>query len=76
MSISEPVKTIIDGLSLANVVAVFISLIPHLTAIFSLIWVVIRIYETHTFQRLILRKQRTRKTDLKKVVEIADDAEP
>lgn len=44
-------KHVIDGLSIATVVVTLAEWLPAVAAIFSIIWTVIRIYETKTVQR-------------------------
>ncbi len=44
-------KYIIDGLSIATVITTLADWLPSIAAIFSIIWTIIRIYETKTIQR-------------------------
>jgi hypothetical protein len=75
MSISPPIKTIFDGVSLLNIWAVLVAILPDITAILSFIWISIRIYETRTFQHYILRntKHYTRKADGARLIDDIDD---
>ena len=50
MSLSEPTKTVLDGLSVATVLASLAAWLPPLAALASLVWTGIRIYETKTVQ--------------------------
>lgn len=44
-------KHVIDGLSIATVIVTLAEWLPAVAAIFSIIWTVIRIYETATVRR-------------------------
>ena len=48
----EAQKTIVDTLSLAVVGATLIKWLPAIAALFSIVWTIVRIAETDTFQRL------------------------
>lgn len=43
-------KHIVDGISLTTVVGTLAGILPVIAALFSIIWTVIRIYETQTVQ--------------------------
>ena len=47
---NEHAKTALDGLSLFTVVATIAQWLPAIAALASLVWTVIRIYETRTVQ--------------------------
>lgn len=49
----EIVKTGLDGLSITTVVGTFLGWVPHIAAILSVVWMAIRIFETHTVRRLM-----------------------
>ena len=49
----DVVKHIIDGLSLVTVVGTLTDELPAIAALFSIIWTVIRIYETKTVQSIL-----------------------
>lgn len=51
--VNEVVKHIIDALSLATVVGTLVDALPSIAAGFSIIWTMIRIYETKTIQEWI-----------------------
>lgn len=53
---TESTKTLVDGLSVVTVVGTLGDLLPPMAALFTIIWTVIRIYETKTVQRLLGRK--------------------
>lgn len=48
---SDQAKTVFDGLSIASVIASLAGYLPTIAAAASLIWTLIRIYETRTVQR-------------------------
>jgi hypothetical protein len=52
---SEAIKTGGDVLSLAVVASTLLEWLPALAAVVSIIWGVIRIYETRTVQALVAR---------------------
>jgi hypothetical protein len=55
--VEEQDKIVLDGLAGSVTLGAFFQVLPSLTALFSLIWVMIRIYETDTVQGLLgLRK--------------------
>ncbi len=58
MNIEEPTKQIIDTLSFATVLGTISAILPPLSALFTIIWVSIRIWETDTVQELVGRKRR------------------
>lgn len=49
-AMNEHAKTAIDGLSLVTVLATLAQWLPAAAALASLVWTVIRIYETRTVQ--------------------------
>ena len=53
---TEGTKTVIDAVSVVTVVGTIGEVLPPLAALFTLVWTVIRIYETKTVQRLLGRK--------------------
>lgn len=50
---TESTKTLVDGLSVVTVIGTLGEVLPPLAALFTLVWTVIRIYETQTVQRLL-----------------------
>ena len=54
----EPTKQIIDTLSFATVLGTISAILPPLSALFTIVWVSIRIWETDTVQELTGRKQK------------------
>ena len=53
---TEGTKQVVDAVSVLTVVGTIGELLPPLAALFTLVWTSIRIYETHTVQRLLGRK--------------------
>ena len=54
----ETTKQVIDTLSFATVLGTISAILPPLSALFTIIWVGIRIWETDTVQELTGRKRR------------------
>ena len=51
----ETAKTIVDVLSITTVVGTLAQVLPSIAAIFTIVWTVIRIYETKTVQSWLRR---------------------
>lgn len=49
----EQVKHTVDGIAGVVTVGALVSLLPQISAILSIIWLLIRIYETKTVQRYL-----------------------
>mgnify|MGYP003120101307 FL=1 len=54
----EPTKQVIDVISFGTVLGTISAILPPLSALFTIIWVSIRIWETDTVQELIGQKQK------------------
>ena len=52
---TEGTKQVVDAVSVFTVVGTFGELLPPMAALFTLVWTVIRIYETKTVQRMLGR---------------------
>jgi|TARA_R110000851_G_C12744142_1_gene531270 hypothetical protein len=52
---SDPIKNLVDVSSVGITIGAFMSWIPEVTALASLVWVIIRIYETDTVQNIFKR---------------------
>lgn len=50
---SEQTKAAVDIMSLGTILATLAAWLPPLAALMSIVWTLIRIYETKTVQRLI-----------------------
>ena len=51
--LSDATKHIIDGASIATAVGTMMQVLPAIAALFTIVWTVIRIYETKTVQKLL-----------------------
>jgi hypothetical protein len=56
MESHETTKHVIDALSFATVLGTIFDMLPAVAAIFTIIWTLIRIYETETVQQWLGRK--------------------
>ena len=54
----EHAKAVVDAISIATVVGTLAQILPAMAALFSIVWSVIRIWETRTVQNLV---QKVRK---------------
>ena len=54
--ISEPVKHVVDALSIMTVLGTLMEFLPAIAALLSIVWSIIRIYESKTVQRWIGKK--------------------
>ena len=54
----EPTKQVIDVISFGTVIGTVSAILPPLSALFTIIWVGISIWETDTVQELTGRKRR------------------
>lgn len=55
-NLDESAKHMLDGVSIVATLGTLIEMLPSISALLSIIWVGIRIYETDTVQRLLGRK--------------------
>lgn len=53
----ETAKQLVDGLSLLTVIGTLMEMLPSVSALLSIVWVGIRIWETDTVQGLVKRKK-------------------
>ena len=53
---TESTKQVVDAVSVVTVVGTLGELLPPMAALFTLIWTVIRIYETKTVQEILGKK--------------------
>ena len=51
----ETAKHVVDALSIITVVGTLVEMLPSIAAIFTIVWTVIRIWETETVQNLFGR---------------------
>lgn len=50
---TETAKNIVDAVSVGTVIATLAGILPSIAAAFTIVWTVIRIYETDTVQKLL-----------------------
>ena len=50
---TEDAKQFVDALSIATVVGTLVDMLPSVAAVFTIVWTVIRIWETDTVQRWV-----------------------
>jgi len=55
-TLNENIKYVIDALSLVTVLGTLMDMLPSIGAIFTIVWTVIRIYETKTVQGWLGKK--------------------
>ena len=53
----ETIKHAVDGLSIITVLGTLAEILPALAALFSLVWSLIRIWETETVQSWLKRRK-------------------
>ncbi len=53
----ETIKHVTDGLSIVTVIGTLADILPALAALFSLVWSLIRIWETQTVQDWLKRRK-------------------
>ena len=51
--LSDATKHVIDGASIATAVGTMMQVLPAIAAVFTIVWTLIRIYETKTMQKLL-----------------------
>jgi hypothetical protein len=61
MDMDEATKQIIDFASIATVLGTLADMLPAIAAIFTIVWTVIRIYETKTVQGWLGKKDAINK---------------
>jgi hypothetical protein len=54
---TETVKTAVDALSIVTVVGTLAEILPAIAALFTIVWTILRIYETATVQKLLGRNK-------------------
>lgn len=53
----EHAKAVVDALSIATVIGTLAQILPAMAALFSIVWSLIRIWETDTVQSLVKRSK-------------------
>ena len=56
----ETTKHVVDALSIMTVVGTLVEMLPSIAAIFTIVWTLIRIWETKTVQNLLGRTKLTK----------------
>jgi hypothetical protein len=54
--LNEGTKHVLDGLSLITVLGTLMSWLPAVAALLSIVWTLLRIYESATVQKLVGKK--------------------
>lgn len=57
MAQQETIKNAVDGISILTVLGTLAEILPALAALFSLVWSLIRIWETNTVQNWLKHKK-------------------
>jgi hypothetical protein len=55
--VTEQTKQVVDMVSVATVIGTLGQILPPLAAFFTIVWTLIRIYETKTVQKLLFGEQ-------------------
>ena len=53
----ETLKHVLGGASILTVIGTLVEFLPAVSAVLSIVWVAIRIYETETVKKLMNRKK-------------------
>ena len=53
----DTVKHVVDALSVVTVLGTLIDMLPSIAALFTIVWTVIRIYETDTVQYWLKKRK-------------------
>ena len=59
----ETTKHVVDALSIMTVVGTLVEMLPSIAALFTIVWTLIRIWETKTVQNLLGRTKLTKDGD-------------
>jgi hypothetical protein len=54
--VSEPAKHVVDALSILTVLGTLVEILPAIAALLSIVWSLLRIYESKTVQRWLGKK--------------------
>jgi hypothetical protein len=57
INVSETTKHAVDAASLFTVLGTLVDLLPAVAAAFTIVWTLIRIWETKTVQKLLRKKE-------------------
>jgi glycerol-3-phosphate acyltransferase PlsY len=56
MTDPQNTKSIVDGLAIATTLGTLMEILPSISALLSIIWLAIRIWETETVQKIVGKK--------------------
>ena len=59
---TEQAKLVVDAASIGTVIGALAGLLPSIAAVFTIMWTVIRIYETETVQSLLRKRRKPKQT--------------
>ena len=54
--VSEPAKHVVDALSILTVLGTLVEILPAVAALLSIVWSLLRIYESKTVQKWLGKK--------------------
>jgi hypothetical protein len=57
INVSESTKHVVDAASLFTVLGTLVDFLPAVAAAFTIVWTLIRIWETKTVQKLFRKKE-------------------
>jgi ABC-type siderophore export system fused ATPase/permease subunit len=57
IKMDESTKHLLDATSIFTAVGTMLAWLPHMASLFTIIWMVIRIWETNTVQKLFGKKE-------------------
>ena len=57
INVSESTKHVVDAASLFTVLGTLVDFLPAVAAAFTIVWTLIRIWETETIQKLFRKKE-------------------
>lgn len=60
-SLGDGVKYILDTFSFMTVLGTLVDMLPSIAALFTIVWTVIRIWETDTMRSIVKRKRTNAK---------------
>ena len=57
INVSESTKHVVDAVSLVTVLGTLVDFLPAVAAAFTIVWTLIRIWETETVRKLFRKKE-------------------
>jgi hypothetical protein len=57
INVSESTKHVVDAASMLTVLGTLVNFLPAVAAVFTIVWTLIRIWETETVQKLFRKKE-------------------